>query len=1219
MADDDPTRRLDSDVFPTVRGLRAGQTVFERYLLETTLGAGGMGVVWRARDTELDELVALKFLPDAVANDAAALDELKDETRRALRLTHPNIVRIRNFEREGDMAAVSMEFVDGMTLSQLRLSQPGKVFAIEALAPLVAQLCAALDYAHGQARIVHRDLKPANVLVTRDGVVKVTDFGIARSLTESSTRITGKGGDTSGTIPYMSPQQLRGRKPKAADDIYALGVTLYELLTSKPPFFRGDPNSLRMQILEEAPLTPLMQRDELEVTGGPILPAWDAVIMACLAKEPEDRPQSAGEVARRLGLSGSAGSDSGRAGADVFISYSKPDRIVAEAVCGILEARGVRCWIAPRDIVPGKDWSECIINALNRCPVMVLVFSSHANGSPQVRREVQRAFEKNMTVIPFRVEDVVPVESLEYYIGSVHWLDALTPPLEPHLQQLVVTVKGLLDGRAAARAGVDFPTPGAVHESPARAAVFKAAPSGPAGPSALAAGSHGARIEPAVVAPAVPRPREEPIQSNPAREPENQPQLAGEVARQPGPTEDSADDRKTVSATGQEAAGRSAAISRNPEPFDSAQGHPEPARGLADPEPVEREPVEPVELEPVDVQPALPEKNDDGHGQKDRAADALPAQATKLKDRREIALHVLFLALAFVLAGGWYFGWYLPSERQIEAAKAAEAYHLANAKGGLIVRTDPAGAEVRVGGFALEHGPLVTLKDVKIGEYPVAVSAPGYDDFRTDVEVKENDFAELSATLVRSRGWLTLTTDPAGLGYRLEGGDYRTEGQATTMPIGLPTGNYTLTVTRDGYPEVRRAVGIQRGETSKEDVALKGASIALNSTPSGAEVWQDGRLVGHTMYVIPEVVPGSYAFEFKLKGYQSAARKLTVTVGQSVQETVALTGEPISLPDLGITMQPIPAGTFTMGSPEDEPGRRSDEGPQTKVTITRSFWLEKTEVTHGQWKAVMGTDLVEQVRKALADDTLYEWGDGKKMTLRDFWKKKRDDDPTKLLVNTGDAVPMTYVSWEDAMEFCRKLTERERARGRLPDGYAYTLPTEAQWEYSCRAGTTDATYAGPMQILGERNAPVLDGIAWYGGNSSVGYNGVGYGTEDWKEKQYPGGRAGPREVATKQANAWGLHDMLGNLFEWCRDYYGIYTITIKARLIMIEELGDRYGNHPAGSATDPTGPLSGAGRVCRGGSFFDNARACRSADRDWLEPGQRSFKLGFRIALAPSP
>jgi hypothetical protein len=129
---------------------------------------------------------------------------------------------------------------------------------------------------------------------------------------------------------------------------------------------------------------------------------------------------------------------------DVFVSYSKLDKPTADALCATLESRGIRCWIAPRDVMPGVDWGEAIVKAIGGCRVMVLVFSSHANESNQVRREVQRAFEKGLTVIPLRVEDVVPVESLEYYIGPVHWLDAITPPLERHLQALAGQVQLLV-------------------------------------------------------------------------------------------------------------------------------------------------------------------------------------------------------------------------------------------------------------------------------------------------------------------------------------------------------------------------------------------------------------------------------------------------------------------------------------------------------------------------------------------------------------------------------------------------------------------------------------------------------------------------------------------------------------------------------------------------------------------------------------------------------
>jgi TIR domain len=129
---------------------------------------------------------------------------------------------------------------------------------------------------------------------------------------------------------------------------------------------------------------------------------------------------------------------------DVFISYSKKDKLVADAACVMLEARGIRCWIAPRDVLPGMDWGGSIINAITESRVMVLIFSSSANVSAQIKREVNQAIEKEVAVIPFRIEDVTPSGALEYYLDVTHWLDALTEPLEQHLEKLAEDVNQLL-------------------------------------------------------------------------------------------------------------------------------------------------------------------------------------------------------------------------------------------------------------------------------------------------------------------------------------------------------------------------------------------------------------------------------------------------------------------------------------------------------------------------------------------------------------------------------------------------------------------------------------------------------------------------------------------------------------------------------------------------------------------------------------------------------
>jgi len=133
---------------------------------------------------------------------------------------------------------------------------------------------------------------------------------------------------------------------------------------------------------------------------------------------------------------------------DVFISYSTKDKPTADAVCARLEGGGIRCWVAPRDISPGQDWGEAIIDAIASARVMVLVFSSGANESQQIKREVERAVNKGVTVIPLRIEDVVPNRSLEYFISTPHWLDALTPPLQVHLDRLVTTLQQILRGAA---------------------------------------------------------------------------------------------------------------------------------------------------------------------------------------------------------------------------------------------------------------------------------------------------------------------------------------------------------------------------------------------------------------------------------------------------------------------------------------------------------------------------------------------------------------------------------------------------------------------------------------------------------------------------------------------------------------------------------------------------------------------------------------------------
>ncbi len=243
-------------------------------------------------------------------------------------------------------------------------------------------------------------------------------------------------------------------------------------------------------------------------------------------------------------------------------------------------------------------------------------------------------------------------------------------------------------------------------------------------------------------------------------------------------------------------------------------------------------------------------------------------------------------------------------------------------------------------------------------------------------------------------------------------------------------------------------------------------------------------------------------------------------------------------------MRWIPPGRFLMGSPRGEAGRDDDEGPRHEVTLTAGFWLGDTPVTQALWGAVMGEN------------------------------PSRFPSPDR---------PVEQVSWDD----CRRFFAA--AAGELPGA---RFPSEAEWEYACRAGTETASWRGPVEILGINNAPALNDIAWYGGNSGRDYDLEEGMKMSWDEKQYDDPKGGTRRVKGKDPNPYGLYDMLGNVWEWCGDFNRTYGA---------EPVRDPYGT-------------AGSYRVYRGGSWNSSARSCRAAYRSWDSPGDRYWLLGFRLA-----
>jgi hypothetical protein len=369
---------------PECVSLREGQRVFERYVLVEMAGRGCRGMLWKARDKTLDRIVALKFLPDRLYRDAAARDELKQETRRCLELAHPNIVRIHDFLEDGDMAAIAMEYVDGLNLSELRMERPSRCFKPEELSVWVTELCAVIDYAHETGRCLRHKLKPDSLMVNSVGALKITDFGFVfgtRGHVEA-------GANHDATLGYMSPQQVMGEPPSPSDDIYAVGATLYELLTGKPPF---DGDDLSTQIREVIPESMAQRRRNSGRPESALPPAWEDAIAACLAKEPSRRPASGKEMACLLGLAVQPPAEATVLAARAFsfaeISASIAkwlkdprlasalSRVAGQVRTGMAQLKRTRLDPAQWRRVPWKQYRPIIISAAILCAPLAIFFA----------------------------------------------------------------------------------------------------------------------------------------------------------------------------------------------------------------------------------------------------------------------------------------------------------------------------------------------------------------------------------------------------------------------------------------------------------------------------------------------------------------------------------------------------------------------------------------------------------------------------------------------------------------------------------------------------------------------------------------------------------------------------------------------------------------------------------------------------------------------------
>ena len=363
--------------------------------------------------------------------------------------------------------------------------------------------------------------------------------------------------------------------------------------------------------------------------------------------------------------------------------------------------------------------------------------------------------------------------------------------------------------------------------------------------------------------------------------------------------------------------------------------------------------------------------------------------------------------------------------------------------------------------------------------------------------------------------------------------------------------------------------------------------ITIKSEPGGAEIYVDDVNVGTTPYLMKKIKLGRHTVEIRKYGYETQADMVMIKVDEVNKqlENVKL------VEDKSVAQQPVPVTPVAAGSSTNGTSATTASGNRTFTVNGVSF--EMVEVKGGTF--TMGSDDSDAYswEKPMHRVTVSDFMIGKFEVTQKLWKAVMGSNPSRF---KGDNLPVENVSWNDAREFIRKLNQQT--------GQNFRLPTEAEWEYAARGGTSMSLYNGEkINLIGANNSPNLDKLAWYGGNCGQNYTSYagcdvanGYDISGWSEKQYADSKGGTHPVGLKQPNAYGLYDMLGNVWEWCQDWYGDYS---------------------SGSQTNPTGPSSGSYRVLRGGSWHYGARYCRVSDRSINTPDDRSLNLGFRLVLVP--
>ena len=1244
-----------------------GTLLASRYRVVRRLGQGGMGSVWLVEDTQLDNKpFAVKMLPSILVSNKRAYRQLKDEALVAMKLTHPNIVTLRAFEENNGNPFLVMDYVEGQTLDDYlaeyssRLERadrvegdgrgtcpacpPGGMPEADVLR-ILRPVAAALDYAHREG-VVHRDVKPANVMIRKDGHPFILDFGIAREIQETMTKVTGK--LSSGTLLYMSPEQLMGEPPKPAQDVYSFAAMVYECLKGEPPFVRG---AIEDQIKNKAP----------EPLVGASVPLARSV-MAGLAKKSEDRPSTCTAVLRESGVpAASAGTGNGSGKSAASPNPQLPGGSRSRATVGILIAAALALavlggwWYYRQEQVCEQTR---IAAETARQKSAAEAAKRKAEEEARQKKAAEEAKRKAEEEARQRVAAEEAKRKAEEEVRQKKTAEAAKNPADD-IRKKVEEAKARLAEQSHLETRIR------IRISDARAKMdrvkaFRADPDGLEAHIA-SADAEWNRIE----AFGTPADLEDArAKFDVAQKAEEQIGLdldwlernkSGRDAARAASKEIAAllkGDVVTFKAStyAAEQYGEGERLRAEGKAAFTNGDFAEAGRLMGEAKKKFAEAAQ--EAKAFFVKTTLQSaqayfdagKWQDCIAEADKVLgwDAGNESATKLKSEAEShlvpTLHVLAKVdgrevSAKVKAGDENFS--TPFVWKLKEGSRYGPYEVSYESGGkrYYGKIDPVTVDwrgVRVVPVMLKeytgpnHGDTKTIslpggatmemiyvapgtftmgspstedgrfddetqhevtlsKGFWLGKYEVTQAQwqsvmgenpskfPGgnhpvenvsWDDCQSFVR-KVNSAQSCGARLPTEAEWeyacrAGSTGAYAGNGNLNDMGWYGENSGSETHPVGQkqanawgfhdmhgnvwewcndfgdyggdttdptgPTSGGTRVLRGGGWngnvrgcrsafrndygPDLHDCDGGFRlccSAGSRESSTEQENSRVVAQDDGGGAGHRDEAKIGATRKAKTET-------DVKARVPVMAAREALPKNPEHGQEAI------LTLPG-GATMEMIyvASGTFMMGSPATEEGRFYGE-TQHLVMLTKGFWLGKYEVTQAQWQSVMG------------------------------------ENPSTF---KSDIRPVETVSWEDGQSFIRKINSVQNCGARLP--------TEAEWEYACRAGST-----GPYAGNGN-----LDEMGWYDDNSG--------------NKTHP--------VGQKQANAWGFYDMHGNVWEWCGDWYGDYD----------------------GDTSDPTGPASGESRALRGGGWDDNARLCRSAFRLKLLPTRRDDYCGLRLCCSAEP